>query len=94
MAGDKGTATVDFGAMPGSSQATVAVTGQAAFTSGNSAEAWMMGDSTADHNSDEHKMVPLTLRIGDYVTGTGFTIYATYDGALTGQFTVRWAWSS
>lgn len=89
----QGTATVDFGAAPGSSSATVAVTGQTAILIGSAVEAWLMADTTADHNDIEHAFVPITVRCGAIVAGTGFTIYAFTDLRLTGTFSVRWVWA-
>ena len=88
-----GTATIDFGAAPGGSSAAVAVTGQTGILSGSSVEAWLMADTTADHNDTEHAFVPITVRCGTIVAGTGFTIYAFTDLRLTGTFSVRWVWA-
>lgn len=90
--GGTGSATVDFGAAPGSSYATVDVTGQSGFVASSFAEAWMQGDSTATHNAVEHLLVPLTVRCGDAATDQ-FTIHASTEYRLTGTFTVRWVWS-
>jgi len=89
-----GSATLDFGA--GASRASVAVTGQTAILSGSHAEAFFMGDSTADHNADEHALAPelMTLSCGSVTAGVGFTISAQVRrGTLRGQFTVRWVWA-
>ena len=72
--GATGTSTVDFGAFPGKSDASVAVTGQAGIVSGSIVEAWLFG-STADHSEDEHFVEPLVVFAGTIVVGTGFTIY-------------------
>lgn len=87
-----GTATIDFGASPGTQRAVVTVTGQAAIASNSHVEAFLMGDATADHNAYEHSMVPLALVCGNIVAGTGFDIVGTCDWLLTGQFTVHWVW--
>lgn len=97
--GAQGTATLNFGAAAAKTvDAFVVVTGQAAYLSASSlAEAFMQGDSTADHSADEHVMAQqmLDLLVSDLVDATGFTIYATVrEGAgLTGQFTVHWVWN-
>lgn len=88
-----GTAVIDFGAAPGGNAASVAVTGQGAILSGSLCEAWMMASSSADHNDQEHMLVPVKLTCGSVVAGTGFTIYARSEWRLTGQFTVQWVWS-
>lgn len=93
MANGKGTATVDFGT--GNNLATVAVTGQASIDGTAHTEAWMMGDATAAHNAYEHSIAPLTLRCGDIVAGTGFTVYASStEMSFVGQFIVHWVWST
>lgn len=89
-----GSATLDFGAAPGSQKAQVDVTGQTGILSASSlAEAFMMADSTVDHNVDEHQFVSVKLTCGNLVDGVGFTIYAvSIDLVLTGTFMVRWVW--
>lgn len=87
-----GTATLNFGSAPGTNVVVSTVTGQSAITSGSKVEAFLMGDSTATHNAYEHFIVPLVLRCGNIVAGTGFDIYASSDLRLTGTFTVNWVW--
>jgi hypothetical protein len=70
-----GTATLDFGAFPGKSDASVAVTGQAAIVSGSLVEAWIRPVATADHTADEHMLETLSVFAGNIVAATGFTIY-------------------
>jgi hypothetical protein len=93
MASATGTATVNFGSAPGSSYATVAVTGQGSIGAGSHAEAFLMADATATHNAVEHILAGITLVCGDIIAGTGFTIHATTQLRLTGTFTVRWVWA-
>lgn len=87
-----GTATLDFGAAPGTNAASVTVTGEAGIGTSSVAEAWMMAESTADHNAEEHSLVPIRLTCGTFVAGTGFTIQARCDWRLSGTFKVRWVW--
>jgi hypothetical protein len=91
----QGTATIDFGAHPGSNEASVAVSA-AAITGGASAEAWIMADDTsADHTASDHRYVPLWLALtcGTPSAGVGFTIYGRSSEKLTGEFTVRYVWA-
>jgi hypothetical protein len=74
MAG-QGTTTIDFGAFPGATDATVVITGQAAITTSNLVEAWINPTATADHTADEHWVDPPEVFAGNIVNGTGFTIY-------------------
>lgn len=56
MASGIGVVELDFGAFPGSNEASVAVTGQTGITGLSSAEAWIMADdTTADHTASDHK---------------------------------------
>lgn len=91
-----GTATLSFGAAPGSSTATVAVTGQAAIGANDYAEAFLMGDATADHNAPEHTLFKrlVGLTCGSVTAGTGFTITAESELRLTGAVKCRWVWSA
>jgi hypothetical protein len=90
--GAAGSATLDFGAAPGSSYATVVVTGEAGIGSGSHVEAFVMGESSASHTAYEHIIAPIKLVCSDIVAGTGFTIHGTTQHRLTGAFTVRWVW--
>jgi hypothetical protein len=74
--GATGTTTIDFGAFPGKSDASVAVTGQAAIVSGSLVEAWIRPVDSADHLADEHLVEHIKIVAGNIVAGTGFTIYA------------------
>lgn len=71
-----GTTTVNFGSFPGSSHATVAVTGQASIGSSSLVEAWIFPSATADHTSDEHLVEKIRVVAADVIAGTGFTIHA------------------
>lgn len=92
-----GSATIDFGAVPGTNITSLVITGQAGILVGSLAEAFMMADSTvvgaAGHNAEEHKLVPIKLTCGNIVAGTGFTIWAETEWRLTSTFQVRWVWS-
>lgn len=91
-----GTATLDFGAFPGSSHATVAVTGQAQIGAASEVHAWIQPAQTADHSPDEHVAEPLQVVASDLVAGTGFTIHGVNvgpgDAMPYGRFNVAWMW--
>jgi hypothetical protein len=94
--GATGTATLNFGAAPGTNTATATVTGQTGILSNSVAEAWFMGvDSTADHNAYEHMIMPLavTLSVTSVSSGSGFVISASTQLRLTGQVSCRWVWN-
>jgi len=79
--GAQGTAILDFGAFPGASHATVAVTGQSGIVSGSLVEAWLRPVATADHTADEHMVETLKVFAHSIVAGNGFSI----DGFNTSQ---------
>lgn len=94
--GAVGTAVLDFGAEPGGTEATVAVTGQAGILSGSSVEAWIQGASTANNTEADHLVAAALLKVapGIPTAGVGFTIYGdTLAGLAAGQFTVQWVWN-
>lgn len=84
------TATIDFGS--GSQNIVTTVSGLTAIT--NNAEAFLMADSTADHNADEHIMASsaITFTCGNVVVGTSVDINSVADVDFSGQFTVRLAY--
>lgn len=102
----KGTATLNFGAFPGASDASVVVTGQAAILAGSLVEAWIFPDATADHSADEHMIETFKVVVpkSSIVPGTGFTIYGFNTNQIVdpinnmgtliyGQWSIAWAWS-
>jgi hypothetical protein len=106
--GAQGTATLNFGAFPGSSEASIAVTGQAALLAGSLIEAWRMPVATADKTIDEQAIERLRVIATDIIAGTGFIIRG-YDDAspafklpqgdqaqnqrIYGQYNIGWAWN-
>ena len=69
-----GTASIDFGAFPGASDASVVITGQAGILSSSLVEAWIFPADTADHSADEHIIDTIKVVAHTIVPGTGFTI--------------------
>ena len=90
-----GTVTLDFGAAPGSNEASASVTGQTDILVTSKAEAFVMGDDTsADHTASDHRYfgVLASLSCGTPSAGVGFTVYARSQHKLTGEWTIRWVW--
>lgn len=88
-----GTATLDFGAAPGTTSANVTVTGQTALTSNSYIQVFIQGtDATADHTAFEHGFISSYLKpfVQNIVAGSSFNIEAHSAIRLTGQITVRW----
>ena len=84
--GAQGTTTVDFGAFPGSADASVAVA-QAGIGAGSLAEAWIWPVATADHTADEHLVEPLKVFAHSIVAGVGFSITVLSDNRLMSPVT-------
>lgn len=93
--GAQGTVTLDFGAFPGASDVTVAVTGQAAILAGSLVEAWVFPAATTDHSADEHLVETLDVYAGNIVAGTGFTVYGISEGSglIYGKWNIAWVWN-
>jgi hypothetical protein len=88
-----GEASLDFGAFPGATDTSVAVTGQATITSASHVEAWVRPEDTAEHTTDEHKVDPPRVTVANIVDGTGFTIYGyANDNRYYGRWNIAWAW--
>lgn len=97
MASGTGTALLDFGAFPGKTDVSLAVTGQATIGAAALAEAWIWPVATVDHSADEHAVEALRVFARDVVAGTGFTIQGVSDGwpakFIYGKWTIAWAWN-
>lgn len=96
MANGQGTATLNFGAHPGSNEASIAVTGQAAIVATSKAEAYVMADdAVGTHTASDHRYFAALagLTCGTPTAASGFTIYARSLEKLEGQFLVRWVWT-
>ena len=87
----KGSTTVNFGAFPGASDTSVAITGQGGILAGSSVKAWLVATATADHTADEHWVETIEVKVGNIVPGTGFTIYAKNTGTLNEPVSQTWA---
>jgi hypothetical protein len=75
--GAQGTAEVDFGAFPGASDASVAVSAPTVSAHPTSlAEAWLIPNATTDHSGDEHWVESIKVMAGPCAAGVGFTVYA------------------
>lgn len=95
MAAAAGTATVAFGSGAGTDRAQVVVTGQTGLVSGDHVEAWVMRDSTSDHSADEHELLARDSRVLAEVSASDeLTITVVCDSTWTGNFQLRWVWTS
>lgn len=82
-----GTKAIDFGAFPGSSHASVTITGQAGILSSSVVQAWISPIATADHTADEAMLETIKVCVSDIVAGTGFTIHAFNSSQLNEPLT-------
>ena len=74
--GAQGTVELDFGAFPGASDASVAVSQPGVSNHPTSlAEAWLIPVATSDHSGDEHLLESVKVMVGPCVAGVGFTVY-------------------
>ena len=92
-----GNSTLDFGAYPGSNEASIAVTGQTSILSTSRVSLYILADdTTSDHSANDHKYLQLfcVLSAGTPTTATGFTIYARSLEKLQGTWKVRWMWTT
>lgn len=96
MATGQGTALVDFGAHPGTNEASVTVVGQGDILASSKVEAYVMADDfTIDHTAADHRYFAMLvgLSCGTPIAGIGFTIHARSAEKLTRTFQVRWVWA-
>lgn len=101
--GDQSATTIDFGAFPGSSDASLVITGQTGIDVSSVVTAWMTPADTDDHTADEHRIETISVMAGNVVSGVGFTIYAQNtsnlfnargDGTrIYGKWSISWKWS-
>lgn len=71
--GAQGTATLDFGAFPGSNVAFVDVAA-VGVVAGSAIEAWMRPVATADHTDTDHIAAPMKV-VGTYLSDDNIRIY-------------------
>jgi hypothetical protein len=94
-AGNTWTAVLDFGAFPGSTDASVVITGQAAILTTSIVIPVPQPTASVDHSAMEHVVDPPVLRIGNIVAGTGFTVYGFTNNNRRhyGTYNVAGTWS-
>lgn len=90
-----GTATLDFGAFPGATDASVTITGQTGILTSSAVEAYISPAATAEHTADEHWVENLKVAAGNIVAGVGLTIYGRTDDntRLYGHWNIGWVWA-
>jgi hypothetical protein len=88
-----GSTTINFGAFPGSNEASVAVT-DANILASSITDAWITAQSSSNHTVNDHAYAAALIGIstGAPFAGVGFTIYARSDVKLSGVFNLNWVW--
>lgn len=94
MAVGSGTVTINFGAFPGTQEASIPFT-DATISAGSKVEAFVMAsDSVGDHTANDHKYLPLFAAFtGEPIAGVGGTIYGRALYSLIGEYKLRYAWA-
>ena len=94
MASGTGTASLNFGADPGSNEASVTVTGQTSIAAGSKIVASVAYSATADHTVSDAAYAACLMGVsaGNISAGTGFTLYARSTQKLEGKFNINWNW--
>lgn len=100
--GQQGTASLNFGAFPGKSDAVVQVA-QTSILTASAVEAWIVPAATADHTADEHLAETLKVVAGNVTNGVGFSIFGINTSQLNepngngtrlyGVWNVGWVWN-
>lgn len=94
MATGTGTAEVDFGAWPGSNEASVVVAATG-LTAATHVEAWVMGDSTTtDHTAADHRYFPLFACLTTAPGTDTFTIHARSLQKMQGKWLAHFVWAN
>ena len=89
-----GTVTLNFGAFPGSNEASITFA-DASVLAGSKVEAFIMAaDTTSDHTASDHKYAPQLFSLTASPTaGVGGTIYGRSIHKMQGTFAVRYVWA-
>ena len=96
MASGHGTGTIDFGAAPGNSEASVSVTGLTGISGTSKVEVYIMADdTTSDHTAVDHRWLgELATFTAGTPSGTSCTVYGkSIQGQLEGKFKLRLVWA-
>jgi hypothetical protein len=95
MASGHGTGTLDFGAFPGSNEASVSVTGLTGISGTSKAEAYFMAsDTTSDHTAADHRYAAALIGLTCATpSGSACTVYGRCVEAMQGTFSIRLVWA-
>ena len=90
-----GSVTIDFGAFPGSNEASASFS-DATIGAGAKVEAFIMADdTTAEHTASDHRYAGQLFSLTAAPNaGVGGTIYARSIHKMQGTFAVRYVWAT
>jgi hypothetical protein len=89
-----GTAEIDFGAHPGSNEASVTVAA-VGVTPATHVEAWVMGDSTTtDHTAADHKYFPVFAALTTEAGTDQFTVHGRSTQKMQGAWAFHYVWAN
>ena len=90
---NSGTASLAFGASPGTTDTNVAVTGLTGILNTSTVNVFIQPIVTSDHSIDEHWVEEIEVYAGPPSAGAGFTIYGVCrNGLAYGSFNVAYTW--
>jgi hypothetical protein len=94
MASGTGTGIIDFGASPGTNEASVFVSAPTIGASAH-AEAFFQYDTQGVHSGQDHYYAALLARLvcAGISAGAGFTVLAVSAEKLEGQFKFHWVFA-
>lgn len=94
MASGTGTVEIDFGAWPGSNEASV-VAAAPGVAAGTHVEAWVMADgTTSDHSASDHRYFPALAALTCEAGGNQFTVYGRSTQKLQGKWLTHYVWAN
>jgi hypothetical protein len=92
--GNEGSVYLNFGSAPGNNYITTNIIGQANIVANSNILVWL--DATAvnltAHSADEYVLTDMNLLGSNITPGVGFTITASTDFYVTGNFYANWLW--
>jgi hypothetical protein len=89
-----GTATIDFGSLPGSNEASIVVGSQTGIAANTLITLRVdSSDTTTDHTGNDHTYFALLAALSTSISvNTSFTIKARSLEKLTGTWKIKWSW--
>lgn len=94
MATGTGTAEIDFGAFPGSNEASEVVAA-VGVTPATHVEAWVMGDdTTTDHTAADHRYFPVFAALTTEAGTDQFTVYGRSTQKMQGAWAFHYVWAN